>query len=27
IMVWDFFKKLKPVFKAPEQEQGGISTN
>lgn len=27
IMVWDFIKKLKPVFKAPEQEQSSISTN
>ncbi|MGB2580190.1 MAG: cbb3-type cytochrome c oxidase subunit I [Minisyncoccia bacterium] len=27
IMVWDFFKKLKPVFKAPEQTQTEGSTN
>lgn len=27
IMVWDFFKKLKPVFKAPEQTQSEGSTN
>lgn len=27
IMVWDFFKKLKPVFKAPEQTQNEGSTN
>jgi len=27
LMVWDFFKKLKPVFKAPEQTQNEGSTN